>query len=58
MYGMRLFQAAGQDNVLRPMPSGELDPFSASDNLNELDGEHSPDQKANRHEQEAVNIVF
>jgi len=38
--------------------SGELDPFSASDNLNELDGEHSPDQKANRHKQEAVNIVF
>jgi hypothetical protein len=58
MYGMRLFQARGQYKVLRPMPSGKLDPFSASDNLNELGGENSPDQKANRHKQEAVNVVF
>jgi hypothetical protein len=40
------------------MPSRELDPFSASDNLNELGGENSSDQKANRNKQEAVNVVF
>jgi hypothetical protein len=55
---MRLLQGAGQRSGFRPMPSGELNPFSVSGNKNELDGEDSPDQKANRHEQEAVNVVF
>src|ERR1700676_3472151 len=53
---MCLLQFIGQSNVLRPIPSGELDPSSASGNQNELDEKDSSDQEANGKHKDAVDV--
>ena len=53
---MCLLQFTGQSNVLRPIPSGELDPSSASGNQNELDEKDSSDQEANGKQKDAVDV--